>query len=50
MMGFTWQDSFEMMDSNEYVKLLFIISVLLNKTSTDIIRLDQFWPGGIQLP
>ena len=36
-MGFTWQDSIDMMNSNESVKLLFMIPVLLNKTSTDRI-------------
>ena len=40
--GFAWQDSFDMMNSNESVKLLFMIPVLLYKTSTDRISLDQF--------
>ena len=49
MLGFTWQDNFDysltifdLMNSNESVKLLFMIPVLLNKTSTDRISLDQF--------
>ena len=42
MMGFTWQDSIDMMKSNESVKLLLMIPVLLYKTSTDRISLDQF--------
>ena len=32
MMGFTWQDSFDMMNSNESVKLLIMMPVLFNKT------------------
>ena len=31
-MGFTWQDSFDMMNSNESVKLLIMMPVLFNKT------------------
>ena len=42
MMGFTWQDSIDMMKSDESVKLLLMIPVLLYKTSTDRISLDQF--------
>ena len=34
--------SYGMMNSNESVKLLFMIPVLLNNTSTDRISLDQF--------
>ena len=34
--------SFEMMNSNGSVKLLYMIQVLLNKTSIDRINLDQF--------
>ena len=41
-MAFTWQDSFDMMNSNESVKLLFMIPVILSKTSTDKISLNQF--------
>ena len=42
MIGFTWQYSFGMMDSNDSAKLLFMIPILLYKTSTDRISLDQF--------
>ena len=45
IMGFAWQDRFDMMNSSA-----FVIPVLLYKTPTDRISLDQFWPGGIQLP
>ena len=43
MMAFTWQDSFGMTNSNESVKLLFIIPVLLYKTSTDEISFPSIW-------
>ena len=38
--GFIWQNGFDKMNSIEYVKLLFMIPVLFNKTSTDKISLD----------
>ena len=41
MMAFTWQDSFDIMNSNESVKLLFMIPVLLYKTSTDEISVPS---------
>ena len=33
IVAFTWQDGLDMMDSNESVKLLFMIPVLIYKTS-----------------
>ena len=50
MMGLIWQYSFDIMYSNEFVKLLLMIPVLLYNTSTDSISLDLFRPGVIQLP
>ena len=43
MMAFTWLDSFDMMKSNESVTLLFMIPVLLYKTSTDEISFPSIW-------
>ena len=42
-MAFRLQDSFDMMNSNESVKLLFMIPVLLYKTSTDEIIFPPIW-------
>ena len=42
-MAFRLQDSFDMMNANESVKLLFMIPVLLYKTSTDEISFPPIW-------
>ena len=41
MIGFTWQDSNDVMKYNESVQLVITIPILLYKTSTDRISLDQ---------
>ena len=43
MMAFTWQDSFDMMNSNESIKLLIMIPLLLYKTSTGEISFLSIW-------
>ena len=43
MMAFTWQDSFDMMNSNESIKLLIMIPLLLYKTSTGEISFPSIW-------
>ena len=42
MVSFTLQHSFDMMNSNESVRLLFMIPVLLYKTSIDKAKLNKF--------